>query len=42
VERLDTNIGNVQIEKGMEEVKITFQKHKDEMLRQKMNKVEYP
>jgi hypothetical protein len=40
VERSDTNILNVLIEKEMEEVKLTFQKCKGEMLRQKMQKVE--
>jgi hypothetical protein len=31
---------NVLIEKEMEEAKLTFQKHKGEMLRQKMQKAE--
>jgi hypothetical protein len=39
VERLDINILNAQIEKEIEE-KLTFQKNKGEMLRQKMQKVE--
>jgi hypothetical protein len=42
VERSDTNILNVLIEKEMEEAKLTFQKHKGKMLRQKMQKVEDP
>jgi hypothetical protein len=42
VERSNTNILNVLIEKEMEEEKLTFQKKKDEMLRQKMQKVENP
>jgi hypothetical protein len=42
VERSDTNLFNVLIEKEMEEVKLTFQKHGGEMLRQKMQKVEDP
>jgi hypothetical protein len=39
---LNTNILNVPIEKGMEEAKITFQKNKGEVLKQKMQKVEDP
>jgi hypothetical protein len=39
VEKLDTNILNALIEKEME-AKLTFQKHKGELLRQKMHKVE--
>jgi hypothetical protein len=42
VERSDTNLGNVPIEKEMEEANLTFQKHKGEMLRQKMQKGEDP
>ena len=42
VKRSDTNLGNVPIEKGMEEAKLTFQKSKGKMLRQKMQKVEDP
>jgi hypothetical protein len=38
----DTSIGNVPIEKEMEEVKLTFQKHKGKMLRRKMHKAEDP
>jgi hypothetical protein len=41
VERSDINPLNVSIEKNME-VKLTFQKHRREMLRQKMQKVEDP
>jgi hypothetical protein len=40
VEKSDINILNAPIEKEMEEAKLTFQKHKGEMLRQKMQKVE--
>jgi hypothetical protein len=39
VEISDINLLNVLIEKEME-VKLTFPKHKGEMLRQKMQKVE--
>jgi hypothetical protein len=42
MESLDTNILNVPIEKGMEEVKLTFQKCKGEMLRQNMQKAKDP
>ena len=42
VERSGINILNVLIEREMEEAKLTFQKHKGEMLRQKMKKVEDP
>jgi hypothetical protein len=42
VEKSDTNILNVMIEKEMEQVKLTFQKRKGEMLRQKMQKAEDP
>jgi hypothetical protein len=41
VEKLDTSLLNVSIEKYME-AKLTFQKNKGEMLRQKMQKVEDP
>jgi hypothetical protein len=34
----DTSLLNVLIEKEMEEVKLTFQKRKDKMLRKKMKK----
>jgi hypothetical protein len=42
VEKSDTNLTNVLTKKEMEEAKITFQKHRGEMLRQKMMKVEDP
>jgi hypothetical protein len=42
MERSDTNILKVPIEKDMEEEKITFHKRKGEMFRQKMKKVEDP
>jgi hypothetical protein len=38
MEKSDTSLLNVPIEKEME-VKLTFQKHKGEMLRQNMQKV---
>jgi hypothetical protein len=42
VERSDTNLLNVSIEKDMEKLKLTFHKHKGEILRKKMQKVEDP
>jgi hypothetical protein len=36
VEISNTNLGNVPIEKEMEEAKLTFQRCKGEMLRQKI------
>ena len=42
MERSDISIMNVLIEKEMEEVKLTFQKCKREMLRQNMKKEEDP
>jgi hypothetical protein len=42
VERSDINLLNVLIEREMEEVKLTFHKHKGEMSRQKMQKAEDP
>jgi hypothetical protein len=42
VEGSDKNLLNVLIEKEMEEVKLTFQKLKGEMLRQKMQKAKDP
>jgi hypothetical protein len=42
MERSDTNILNVLIEKGMEEAMLTSHKRKGEMLRRKMQKVENP
>jgi hypothetical protein len=42
MERSDTSLMNVLIEKEMEEAKLTFQKRKGEMLRQKMQKAEDP
>ena len=40
MEKSDTNPLNVLIGKEMEEEKLTFQKRKGKMLRQKMQKVE--
>jgi hypothetical protein len=34
VEILDTSLGNIPIEKEMEEAKLTFQKRRGKMLRQ--------
>jgi hypothetical protein len=42
VERSDTNILNALIERDMEEAKLTFQKCKGKMLRQKMQKAKDP
>jgi hypothetical protein len=42
MERSDISLMNVLTEKEMEEAKLTFQKHKGEMLRQKKQKVEGP
>jgi hypothetical protein len=42
VEISNKNLLNVLIEKEMEEVKLTFQKRRGKMLRQKMQKVEDP
>jgi hypothetical protein len=42
VERSNTNILNVLTKEEMEEAKLTFHKHKGEMLRQKMQKEKDP
>jgi hypothetical protein len=42
VEISDISLMNVLTEKEMEEVKLTFQKRKGEMLRKNMQKVEDP
>jgi hypothetical protein len=42
VEISNKDLGNVPIEKEIEEAKLTFQKRKGEMLRQTMQKVEDP
>jgi hypothetical protein len=42
VERQGTCLGNVLRKINKEEVKLTFQKHKEEMLKQKEHRMEDP
>jgi hypothetical protein len=42
VERQDTCLGNAPRKRRKEEVKLTFQKHNEEMLKQKEQRMEDP
>jgi hypothetical protein len=41
VERQDISLGNVLRERKKEKVKLTFQKHREEMLKQKEQRMEH-
>jgi hypothetical protein len=42
VERQDICLGNVLRKKKEDEVKLTFQRHREEMLKKKEQRMEYP
>jgi hypothetical protein len=42
VERQDTCLGNVPRKRNKEEAKLSFQKHTEDMLKQKEQRMEYP
>jgi hypothetical protein len=42
MERQDISLRNVSRERNKEKVKLTFQKHREEMLKQKEQRMEHP